>query len=91
MRVKGLVHVLEEPDKPAVIQGAQHLLHTLTWLDKWPDADKRTRVVFITQGIVRDRLKEMIDLLDRMSVRTFEARERGRIARLAKENEAAAQ
>ena len=91
LRVKGLVHVLEEPDKPAVIQGAQHLLHTLTWLDKWPDADKRTRVVFITQGIVRDRLKEMIDLLDRMSVRTFEARERGRIARLAKENEAAAQ
>ena len=91
LRVKGLVHVLEEPDKPAVIQGAQHLLHTLTWLDKWPDADKRTRVVFITQGIVRDRLKEMIDLLDRMSIRTFEARERGRIARLAKENEAAAQ
>jgi G3E family GTPase len=89
LRVKGLVHVLEEPDRPAVIQGAQHLLHTLTWLEAWPDADKRTRVVFITQGIVRERLKEMIELLDRMSIRTFEARERGRLARLAKENEAA--
>ena len=83
LRVKGLVHVREEPGRPAVIQGAQHLLHTLTWLDKWPDADTRTRVVFITQGIVRDRLKEIIELLDRMSKNTFEARERGRLLREA--------
>ncbi len=81
LRVKGLVNVREEPNKPAVIQGAQHLLHTLTWLKKWPDTDQRTRIVFITQGIVRDRLKEIIELLDRMSKRTFEARERGRLAR----------
>jgi G3E family GTPase len=33
LRVKGLVNVREEPGKPAVIQGAQHLLHTLTWLE----------------------------------------------------------
>jgi G3E family GTPase len=85
LRVKGLVNVREEPGKPAVIQGAQHLLHTLTWLDQWPDADKRTRVVFITQGIVRERLKEIIELLDRMSKRTFEARERGKLARAADE------
>jgi G3E family GTPase len=83
LRVKGLVNVREEQGRPAVIQGAQHLLHTLTWLDHWPDADTRTRVVFITQGIVRDRLKEIIELLDRMSKRTFEARERGRLAREA--------
>lgn len=81
LRVKGLVNVREEPNKPAVIQGAQHLLHTLTWLERWPDADERTRIVFITQGIVRDRLKEIIELLDRMSKRTFQARERGRMAR----------
>ena len=83
LRVKGLVKVAEEPDKPAVIQGAQHLLHTMTWLETWPDADQRTRVVFITQGIVRDKLKEIIELLDRMSERTFKARERGRLAREA--------
>ena len=87
LRVKGLVNVTEEPGRPAVIQGAQHLLHTMTWLEKWPDADHRTRVVFITQGIVRDRLQEIIELLDRMSARTFAARERGRLARIAKHNE----
>jgi G3E family GTPase len=88
LRVKGLVNVREEPGRPAVIQGAQHLLHTLTWLGQWPDGDTRTRVVFITQGIVRDRLKEIVELLDRMSKRTFEARERGRLARLAAERQA---
>ena len=85
LRVKGIVDVLEEPGKPAVIHGAQHLLHTMTWLEKWPDSDRRTRVVFITQGIAGEKLREMIELLDRMSERTFKARERGRLARLADE------
>ena len=78
LRVKGLVNIAEEPGRPAVIQGAQHLLHTMTWLDRWPDADERTSVVFITQGIPRDSLKDIIDLLDRVSSRTFKARARGR-------------
>ena len=50
LRVKGIVNVAEEPDRPAVIQGAQHLLHNLSWLDRWPDADRRSKIVFITQG-----------------------------------------
>ena len=78
LRVKGLVNVAEEPGRPAVIQGAQHLLHTMTWLDRWPDGDHRSRIIFITQGIPRDSLKDIIDLLDRVSSRTFKARARGR-------------
>jgi G3E family GTPase len=80
LRVKGLVNIAEEPGRPAVIQGAQHLLHTMTWLDRWPDSDRRTRIVFITQGIPRASLKDIIDLLDRVSSRTFKARARGRKA-----------
>jgi G3E family GTPase len=80
LRVKGLVNIAEEPGRPAVIQGAQHLLHTMTWLDKWPDSDHRTRVVFITQGIPRANLRDVIDLLDRVSSRTFKARAKGRQA-----------
>jgi G3E family GTPase len=74
LRVKGLVNVAEEPDRPAVIQGVQHLLHTMTWLPRWPDADRRTRIVFITRGVVRSDLQEMIELLDRMAARTSRAR-----------------
>ena len=81
LRVKGLINIFEEPGKPAVIQGVQHLLHNLTWLETWPSSDERTRIVFITQGVTRSHLKDMIELLDRMSKRTFEARERGRLAR----------
>ena len=80
LRVKGLVNIAEEPGQPAVIQGAQHLLHTMTWLDRWPDGDHRTRIVFITQGIPKENLKDIIDLLDRVSSRTFKARMRGRRA-----------
>jgi G3E family GTPase len=80
LRVKGFVNIAEEPGRPAVIQGAQHLLHTMTWLDRWPDGDHRTRIVFITQGIPRDTLKDILDLLDRVSARTFKARARGRKA-----------
>ena len=80
LRVKGLVNIAEEPGRPAVIQGAQHLLHTMTWLDQWPDSDHRTQIVFITQGIPRANLKDVIDLLDRVSSRTFKARAKGRQA-----------
>jgi G3E family GTPase len=76
LRVKGLVHVAEEPECPAVVQGAQHLLHNLTWLARWPDADRRTRIVFITQGIAAGELSEMVTLLDRVAQRTALARTR---------------
>jgi G3E family GTPase len=80
LRVKGLVNVAEQPDQPAVIQGAQHLLHNLTWLPQWPDADRRTRIVFITQGIAPGELAELVTLLDRVAQRTAHARLRANAA-----------
>lgn len=76
LRVKGLISVADEPERPAVIQGAQHLLHNISWLPRWPDSDRRTRIVFITQNIARSTLEEMIGLLDRVATRTAKARER---------------
>jgi G3E family GTPase len=76
LRVKGIIHVAEEPDRPAVIQGAQHLLHNLSWLERWPDADRRSRIVFITQGFDRAEVEDMIALLDRIAERTAAARTR---------------
>jgi G3E family GTPase len=76
LRVKGLIHVAEEPERPAVIQGAQHLLHTLAWLDRWPDDDRRSKIVFITQGFERAEVEDMIAVLDRVAARTAAARAR---------------
>jgi len=76
LRVKGLVNIAEEPGRPALIQGAQHLLHNLAWLDAWPDEDHRTRIVFIAQGVARETVQEMIELLERVASRTARARQR---------------
>ena len=76
LRVKGIVNVAEEPGRPAVIQGAQHLLHNLSWLERWPDADHRSKIVFITQGFDRAEVEDMIALLDRVATRTAAARAR---------------
>jgi G3E family GTPase len=80
LRVKGIVNVAEEPDRPAVIQGAQHLLHNLSWLERWPDADHRSKIVFITQGFDRAEVEDMIALLDRVATRTAAARARAQSA-----------
>lgn len=76
LRVKGIIHVAEEPERPAVIQGAQHLLHNLAWLDRWPDDDRRSKIVFITQGYERAEVEDMIAVLDRVAARTAAARAR---------------
>ena len=81
LRVKGLVSVSEEPDRPAVIQGAQHLLHNLSWLERWPSEDRSTRIVFITQHMAPAELEEMVSLLDRVAQRTAAARAKAQAAR----------
>ena len=80
LRVKGLINVREMPDRPAVIQGAQHLLHNISWLERWPDADRRTKIVFITQNIEKAQIEEMIGVLDRVATRTARAREKAQSA-----------
>ncbi|HYU13589.1 MAG TPA: GTP-binding protein [Stellaceae bacterium] len=51
LRVKGLVEFADRPGKPAVVQAAQHAMFTPEWLDAWPDADHRSRLVFIVHDI----------------------------------------
>lgn len=51
LRFKGLVHVAEDPEQPRVVHAAQHLVHPPVALPAWPDADRRSRLVFITQGM----------------------------------------
>ena len=51
LRVKGLVQIAELPDQPAVLHGVQHVFEPLTWLDRWPSRDNRTRIIFIGRAI----------------------------------------
>lgn len=57
LRIKGIVHLRERPDTPVVIHGVQHVFHDPVILDRWPDTDRRTRLVFITQGIAKPAIE----------------------------------
>jgi G3E family GTPase len=64
LRLKGMVNILESPERPAVIHGVQHVFHAPTWLPGWPSADRRTRMVFITRGIPRGWIEALLAALD---------------------------
>ena len=51
LRVKGLVATVELPDRPLVIQGAQHVFHPPRRLPAWPDGSRETRLVVISDGL----------------------------------------
>jgi len=53
LRVKGIVRFADRPERPAVVQAAQHALFAPEWLDKWPDGDRRSRLVFVVHKIPR--------------------------------------
>jgi len=49
--MKGVVRISETPERPLVVHGVQHVFHPPSYLERWPDADRRTRLVFITRDI----------------------------------------
>jgi G3E family GTPase len=64
LRLKGIVNVLESPDRPAVIHGVQHVFHPPSWLARWPSDDHHSRIVFITRGIPRAWVNALLEALD---------------------------
>ncbi len=61
LRVKGIVKLAESPDRPVVIHGVQHVFHPPATLAAWPDADHRTRLVFIVNGIEERVIKDLFN------------------------------
>jgi G3E family GTPase len=53
LRMKGIVKVSDDPSKPVVLHGVQHVFHPPVRLPHWPDGDERTRLVFIVRDIER--------------------------------------
>jgi G3E family GTPase len=51
LRMKGIIKVAEDEDRPVVIHGVQHVFHPPQVLEAWPDDDRRTRVVFIVKDM----------------------------------------
>jgi G3E family GTPase len=56
LRVKGILSLSDNPARPVVIHGVQHVFHPPQRLDAWPDADHSTRIVFIVRDIEPEHL-----------------------------------
>ena len=64
LRLKGIVNVAESPDRPAVIHGVQHVFHPPAWLERWPSADRRSRLVFIVRDIPQAWVEALLEALE---------------------------
>ena len=64
LRMKGIVNVREDPLRPAVIHGVQHVYHAPVWLPRWPSDDRRTRIVFIGRGLSEAWVGLLIEMLE---------------------------
>jgi G3E family GTPase len=66
LRVKGILNVAGET-RPIVIQGVHHVFHEPVALKRWPDADRSSRLVFITRDLASDELLRSWDELNRQA------------------------
>lgn len=51
LRMKGLFALADDPDRPVVVHGVQHLISPVERLERWPGGDRRTRVVIIGRDL----------------------------------------
>jgi len=63
LRVKGVVKLAEHPDQPLVVHAVQHLMHPAVRLERWPDGDRSTRMVFIVRDAEPRAITELFNAL----------------------------
>jgi G3E family GTPase len=61
LRLKGIVKLAEMPDTPVVVHGVQHVFHPTARLERWPDDDHRSRLVFITRDLPERAVRELFE------------------------------
>jgi G3E family GTPase len=59
LRMKGIIELAEDPDRPLVIHGVQKLLHPPARLPAWPDGQRGTRLVLITHDLPEDYVQRL--------------------------------
>ncbi|MFK0276567.1 CobW family GTP-binding protein [Ensifer sp. NPDC090286] len=76
LRVKGILNIAGE-ERPVAIHGVQQLVHTPVHMERWPDEDRRSRIVFIVDGLDVGLLKRSFEAfaLDRTPVLTSDVAE----------------
>lgn len=66
LRVKGMVNVVNL-DAPVVINGVQHVVHPPTHLERWPDENRQSKIVFIVRDISQAEIERSLETFNRLS------------------------
>ncbi|WP_420549268.1 CobW family GTP-binding protein [Curvivirga sp.] len=56
LRMKGILNVVEA-EGPVVVHGVQHVFHPPAQLEKWPDDNRKSRLVMITRNINKEPIE----------------------------------
>ena len=64
LRLKGLVALTDDPARPAVVHGVQHVIHPIRRLDSWPDGISHTSIVLVVRGIEKDWVEDLLDKVE---------------------------
>ena len=59
LRIKCILDV-QGSDTPVAVHGVQHLVHPPAHMAAWPDADRRSRLVFIVEGLERSAIERSL-------------------------------
>ena len=71
LRMKGVIELKEDPERPLVVHGVQKLLHPPARLPVWPDGQRGTRLVLITLDMPEDYVRRLFSALtDRPAIDT---------------------
>jgi G3E family GTPase len=62
LRMKAVVAMTDDPDRPLILHGVQSVFHAPERLAKWPDpSDRRTRMVLITKDLPQEFVQSLFD------------------------------
>lgn len=65
LRVKGVLDV--GGPGPVLLNGVQHVVHPPVHLEAWPDDDRRSRLVFVVQGLEQERVEASLAAFNRLA------------------------
>jgi G3E family GTPase len=59
LRFKGIILVDDDPLRPVVVHGVQHVMHPPVRLAQWPDGRQETRLVMIVDGLEKNVIEDL--------------------------------
>ncbi|SEP73851.1 GTPase, G3E family [Devosia sp. YR412] len=66
LRVKGILNIAGD-DRPVAVHGVQRLVHPPVHMSGWPDADRRSRLVFIMQDLDPALVRHSFEVFHRLA------------------------